>query len=138
MLSLTKLEIEDQLTSGGILIELSSLFAFDQNPWSNSFWKPFYAQQICTEQTCKILLIQTRSPKIFPNLQKIRLSYNYAKGKGALTTETIKEKSMFQAKALRRDLVGPSLIPKEGPSLETSIFPLSFQVVREPLPFVYH
>ena len=33
--------------------------------------------------------------------------------------ETIKEKS-------------------EGPSLETSIFPLSFQVVREPLPFAYH
>ena len=26
----------------------------------------------------------------------------------------------------------------EGPSLETSIFPLSFQVVREPLPFAYH
>ena len=25
-------------------------------------------------------------------------------------------------------------IPDEGPSLETSIFPLSFQVVREPLP----
>ena len=34
--------------------------------------------------------------------------------------ETIKEKSTF------RD---------EGPWLETSIFPLSFQVVREPLPF---
>ena len=27
--------------------------------------------------------------------------------------------------------------PEEGPSLETSIFPLSFQVVREPLPFAY-
>ena len=37
-------------------------------------------------------------------------------------TETIKEKS---------------LTPDEGPSLETSIFPLSFQVVREPLPFTY-
>ena len=35
--------------------------------------------------------------------------------------ETIKEKSTFRAKALRR----------EGPSLETSIFPLSFQVVRK-------
>ena len=30
------------------------------------------------------------------------------------------------------------LTPDEGPSLETSIFPLSFQVVREPLPFAYH
>ena len=29
-------------------------------------------------------------------------------------------------------------IPNEKPSLETSIFPLSFQVVREPLPFAYH
>ena len=29
------------------------------------------------------------------------------------------------------------LTPNEGPSLETSIFPLSFQVVREPLPFAY-
>ena len=38
--------------------------------------------------------------------------------------KTIKEKSMFRAKAL--------LTPDEGPSLETSIFPLSFQVVREP------
>ena len=26
----------------------------------------------------------------------------------------------------------------EGPSLKTSIFPLSFQVVRELLPFAYH
>ena len=30
------------------------------------------------------------------------------------------------------------LTPDEGPLLETSIFPLSFQVVREPLPFAYH
>ena len=30
------------------------------------------------------------------------------------------------------------LTPDEGPSLERSIFPLSFQVVREPLPFAYH
>ena len=29
----------------------------------------------------------------------------------------------------------PPLTPDEGPSLETSIFPLSFQVVREPLTF---
>ena len=29
------------------------------------------------------------------------------------------------------------LTPDEGPSLETSIFALSFQVVREPLPFAY-
>ena len=29
------------------------------------------------------------------------------------------------------------LTPDEGPSLETSIFPLSFQVVRESLPFAY-
>ena len=43
--------------------------------------------------------------------------------------ETIKEKSRFRAKALRRELVVALL--------ETSIFPLSFQVVREPLPFAY-
>ena len=49
--------------------------------------------------------------------------------------ETIKEKSTFRAKALRRELVVPI---DEGPSLETSIFFLSFQVVREPLPFAYH
>ena len=30
------------------------------------------------------------------------------------------------------------LTPDEGPSLKTSILPLSFQVVREPLPFAYH
>ena len=40
--------------------------------------------------------------------------------------ETIKEKSMFRAGR-------PT--PDEGPSLETSMFPLSFQVVREPLSF---
>ena len=51
--------------------------------------------------------------------------------------ETIKEKSTFRAKALRRELVLLST-SEEGPSLETSIFPLSFQVVREPLPFAYH
>ena len=43
----------------------------------------------------------------------------------------MKEKSTFRAKALRRELV----VNDEGPSLETSIFPLSFQAVREPLPF---
>ena len=48
--------------------------------------------------------------------------------------ETIKEKSTFRAKALRLELVTPD----EGASLETSIFPLSFQVVREPLLFAYH
>ena len=32
----------------------------------------------------------------------------------------------------------PLLTPDEGPSLKTSIFPLSFQVVREPLPFAYY
>ena len=33
----------------------------------------------------------------------------------------------------------PSLLtPDEGPSLERSIFPLSFQVVTELLPFAYH
>ena len=46
--------------------------------------------------------------------------------------ETIKEKSTFRAKALRRELV---VKDDEGPSLESSNFPLSFQVVREPLPF---
>ena len=58
--------------------------------------------------------------------------------------ETIKKKSTFRAKALRLELVvgessgviiPPLLTPDEGPLLETSIFPLSFQVVREPLPF---
>ena len=34
--------------------------------------------------------------------------------------------------------VGSVFKPFEGPSLETSIFPLSFQVVRKPLPFAYH
>ena len=57
--------------------------------------------------------------------------------------ETIKQKSTFRAKALRRELavLTPELAvltPDEGPSLETSIFALSFQVVREPLPFAYH
>ena len=46
--------------------------------------------------------------------------------------ETIKEKSTFRAKALRREVVALPT-PDEGPSLETSILPLSFQVVREPL-----
>ena len=50
--------------------------------------------------------------------------------------KVIKKKSTFRAKALRRELVVGA--PDEGPSLETSIFPLSFQVVREPLPFAYH
>ena len=49
--------------------------------------------------------------------------------------DTIKEKSTFRAKALRRELIVTILTPDEGPSLETSILPLSFQVVREPLPF---
>ena len=49
--------------------------------------------------------------------------------------ETIKEKSTFRAEALRRESL---LTPDEGPLLETSIFSLSFQVVREPLPFAYH
>ena len=49
--------------------------------------------------------------------------------------ETIKEKSTFRAKALRSESL---LTPNKGPSLETSILPLSFQVVREPLPFTYH
>ena len=57
--------------------------------------------------------------------------------------ETITEKSTFRAKALCRELVLPStkgrpLTPDEGPSLETSIFSLSFQVGREPLPCAYH
>ena len=55
--------------------------------------------------------------------------------------ETIKEKSTFRAKALRRELVASgvtTITPDEGRSLETSIFPLSFQVLREPFPFAYH
>ena len=48
--------------------------------------------------------------------------------------ETIKEKSTFRARARRREL---AVTPDEGPLLEASIFPSSFQVVREPLPFVY-
>ena len=43
--------------------------------------------------------------------------------------ETTKEKSTFRAKALRRELV-LLITSDEKPSLETSIFPLSFQVVR--------
>ena len=49
--------------------------------------------------------------------------------------EKIKEKSTFRAKALRRELVVKT---DDRPSLEMSIFPLSFQVVRDPLPFAYH
>ena len=56
---------------------------------------------------------------------------------GSVFNDTRKEKSTFRATALRRELVVGLLTPDEGPSLETSIFPLSFQVVREPLPFAY-
>ena len=49
--------------------------------------------------------------------------YDTRKVKILSLPETIKEKSTFRAK----------LTPDKGPSLETSIFPLSFQVVRETL-----
>ena len=64
------------------------------------------------------------------------LNANTRKVKVLSLPETIKQKSTFRAKALRRK--GPLLTPNEGPLLETSIFALSFQVVREPLPFAYH
>ena len=55
--------------------------------------------------------------------------YCYAKGKGSLTTWNDKGKIDVSSE-------GPSLpTPDEGPPLETSIFRLSFQVMREPLPF---
>ena len=47
----------------------------------------------------------------------------------------LKEKSTFRAKALRRELI---VTATRRPLLETSIFPLSSQVVRELLPFAYH
>ena len=57
--------------------------------------------------------------------------YDTQKVKILSLPETItKEKLTFRAKALRRELVVLSL--------EMSIFPLLFQVVREPLPFAYH
>ena len=57
---------------------------------------------------------------------------SYAKDIGSLT---IKENSTFRAKALRREVTIP---PDEVPLLETSNFPLSFQVVRKPITLVYH
>ena len=67
------------------------------------------------------------------NVASVGSVYNDTRKVKALSlSETIKEKSTFRAKALRRELL---LTPNEGPLLETSIFPLSFQVVREPLPF---
>ena len=63
---------------------------------------------------------------IFFDSSLVLLYYDTRKVKVLSLSETIKEKSTFRAKALRRELVD------EGPSLETSIFPLSLQIVREP------
>ena len=63
---------------------------------------------------------------VFNDMQKVKV---------LSLPETIKQESTFRAKALRREL--HELTPDEGPSLETSIFPLLFKVVREPLPFSY-
>ena len=73
-------------------------------------------------QTCNNLCVFTRVGSVFNDTRKVKV---------LSLPETIKEKSTFRAKA--RAFEGPSL--DEGSSLETLIFPLSFQVVREPLPF---
>ena len=57
-----------------------------------------------------------------------------SEGEGSLTTWSDKGKIDVSSEGPSKAL----LTPDEGPSLETSIFPLSFQVVREPLPFAYH
>ena len=56
---------------------------------------------------------------------------------GSVFNDTRKVKVLSLSEDLRQELV-VTLTADEGPSLETSIFPLSFQVVREPLPFVWH
>ena len=43
----------------------------------------------------------------------------------------------MEAIQLIYSVFSPLLTPDEGPSLETSIFSLSFQALREPLPFAY-
>ena len=75
-------------------------------------------------------LLQGCSKKSRTNVASVgSVSNDTRKVKVLSLPETIKEKSTFRAKTL------PLLTPDEGPSLETSIFSLSFQVVREPLLF---
>ena len=67
------------------------------------------------------------------------LNIFYAKGKGSLTTGNDKENRRFRAKALRRELiVGVGENHACFIRSKRRFFPLSFQVVREPLPFAYH
>ena len=95
-------------------------------------------QQSCNKPDFNRLLNLMKLTSLFPlvkklyKLVKLITCNNTRKVKVLSLPETIKEKSTFRAKALRRELV------EVGPSLETSIFPLSFQIVREPLPFAYH
>ena len=65
---------------------------------------------------------------------------NYVIRISLLSTETSTTLSVVLTRIKTRVVFPdpPLLTPDEGPSLETSIFPLSFQVVREPLPFAYH
>ena len=53
--------------------------------------------------------------------------------------DTIKEKSTFRPKALRRELVmTPTTNSRRRAFARNVEKSLSFQVVREPLPFAYH
>ena len=68
------------------------------------------------KQTVNLMKLTSLFPlvkKLYKQVSKIDNLQQYAKGKGLELVEV-------------------------GPLLETSIFPLSFQVVREPLPFAYH
>ena len=56
---------------------------------------------------------------------------------GSVFNDTRKVKVLSLPETIKEKSTGKILTPDEGPSIETSIFPLSFQVVREPLPFEY-
>ena len=58
---------------------------------------------------------------------------NVARRVGSVLNDTRKVKVLSLPETTKEKV----LTPDEGPSLETSIFPLSFQVMREPLPFAY-
>ena len=88
---------------------------------------------MCLSQICQFLSFDDHIV-ILPrtNVASVGSVFNDTRKVKVLSLpEAIKEKSTFRAKALRL------LTPGEGPSLETSTFPLSFQIVREPLPFAY-
>ena len=61
-------------------------------------------------------------------------------------TERVRSGLKLNPDSCKRLLSGPTvhsyavpllLLADQGPSLETSIFPFSFQVVREPIPFAH-